>query len=281
MADRDPNSNEVRPLFQSHFREKGTVPFSWPEYFIEAWALGMFMVSAGVCGVLLDSPGSPVHHAIANPELRRVLSGIAMGLTAIAIIYSPWGQRSGAHMNPAVTLTFLHLGKVKPRDALFYIAAQFIGGTAGVFLVWSIFGRSFADAPVQFVATVPGSSGVLAALAAEFAISFGMMTMILTSSSSPRWQRHTGLFAGLLVATYISLEAPISGMSMNPARTFASAAPTGMFGWMWLYVAAPVLGMLSAAFIRQRFRGPLPCAKYDHAPSQRCIHCGYQPGTPA
>ena len=236
------------------------------------------MVSAGTFAVLLDSPGSPVHQAIASPELRRVLGGIAMGLTAIAIIYSPWGQRSGAHMNPAVTLTFLHLRKVKTRDALCYIAAQFVGGTVGVLLVWSMLGRAFADAPVQFVATVPGETGVLAALVAEFAISFGMMTMILASSSSPRWQRHTGVFAGLLVAAYISLEAPLSGMSMNPARTFASAAPTGMFGWMWLYVAAPVLGMLSAAFLRQRLFAatPLPCAKLDHASTQRCIHCGQQ-----
>lgn len=252
----------------------------WPEYLIEAWALGMFMVSAGVFAVLLDAPGSLLHESIDDPVLRRVLGGIAMGVTAIAIIYSPWGQRSGAHMNPAVTLAFLHLGKVARWDAIFYIAAQFVGGTLGVLLVWLLLGDVFARPPVQFAATLPGEHGVPAALVAEFLISFGMMSMILAAAASERLQRWTGLFAGLLVAVYISVEAPFSGMSMNPARSFASAAPNGMFGWMWLYVAAPVLGMLSAAVVRRHLQppAPLPCAKYDHAPTQRCIHCGYEPG---
>ena len=90
----------------------------WPEYLMEAAALGLFMVSACVFGVLLEDIAAPAN---------RVLAGIAMGLTAVAIISSPWGQRSGAHMNPAVTLTFLSLGKIAPWDALFYAIAQFAG----------------------------------------------------------------------------------------------------------------------------------------------------------
>src|SRR5689334_13092656 len=112
---------------------------NWPEYLIEGWALGTFMISAGVVATLLDYPGSPVHRAIADPTLRRVLGGIAMGLTAIALIYSPWGQRSGAHMNPAVTLTFLRLGKIHRGDAFAFVLAQFIGGTLGVLLVAKLF----------------------------------------------------------------------------------------------------------------------------------------------
>jgi aquaporin Z len=73
----------------------------WPEYLMEAWGLGTFMVSAGVSTALLEYPGSPVHQAIPNGDLRLVLVGLAMGLTAIAIIYSPWGKQSGAHINPA------------------------------------------------------------------------------------------------------------------------------------------------------------------------------------
>ncbi|NJO84009.1 MAG: hypothetical protein HC828_15300, partial [Blastochloris sp.] len=80
------------------------------------WGLGTFMVSAGVFTTLLEYPGSPVHRAIADADLRRALIGLAMGLTAIAIIYSPFGQRSGAHLNPAVTLTFWWLGKVEGPD---------------------------------------------------------------------------------------------------------------------------------------------------------------------
>jgi len=89
----------------------------WPEYLIEMAGLGAFMIAAGLCVMLVDAP--PVASAVRNPDLRRALIGVAMGLTAIALIYSPWGMRSGAHLNPAVTLSFWRLGKVAPADAAF------------------------------------------------------------------------------------------------------------------------------------------------------------------
>src|ERR1044071_10273543 len=103
----------------------------WPEYLIEASGLGLFMLSACAFGVLLFHPQSPVVAAIPDATLRRVLMGAAMGATAVAIIYSPWGKRSGAHINPATTLAFFRLGKVKPTDAIFYVASQFVGGAIG------------------------------------------------------------------------------------------------------------------------------------------------------
>src|SRR3954452_1248912 len=105
----------------------------WPEYLIEAAGLGAFMVTAGFCVMLANAP--PIEAVIRNPDLRRALIGAAMGLTAIALIYSPWGKRSGAHLNPAVTLTFWRLGKVSPADAAFYVVAQFAGGAAGTWLL--------------------------------------------------------------------------------------------------------------------------------------------------
>ena len=88
--------------------------------------------------------------------VRRALMGLIMGLTAIAIIYSPWGQQSGAHINPAVTLTFWRLGKIATWDAVFYVAAQFMGGLLGVLVVLALLGAIFADPPVSYVATLPG-----------------------------------------------------------------------------------------------------------------------------
>src|SRR5215468_9667290 len=88
----------------------------WPEYLIEGWALGTFMVSAGIVATLLGAPVSPVHRALSDPMSRQAAGGIARGRTAIALIHSPWGKRSGAHMNPAVTLTFLRLGKIRAWD---------------------------------------------------------------------------------------------------------------------------------------------------------------------
>src|SRR5690242_1345986 len=97
----------------------------WPEYLMEAAELGIFMVSASVFTILLYHPGSPVVRAIAPDFIRRILMGLAMGLTLVGIVFSPWGKQSGAHMNPAFTLTFYRLGKVAPWDAVFYVIAQF------------------------------------------------------------------------------------------------------------------------------------------------------------
>jgi aquaporin Z len=251
----------------------------WPEYLIEGGALGVFMVSAGVFATLFEYPGSPVHAAIADPGVRRALIGVAMGLTAIALIYSPWGQRSGAHMNPAVTLTFLRLGKIHRWDAVFFVMAQFIGGTVGVVLVATALGSAFTHAPVSYATTVPGSGGPWIAFMAEALISLMLIFAILVASSTPRIARFTGVVAGCLVAAYITFEAPFSGMSMNPARSFASAAPALMWQGFWIYVIAPVLGMLAGAqlFLLVRGRQAVACAKLIHPDNQRCIHCGHQP----
>ncbi len=257
----------------------------WPEYLIEGWALGSFMISAGFVATALGSPRSAIHLAVDDPMLRNVIAGLAMGVTAIALIYSPWGKRSGAHMNPAVTLTFLRLGKTNSWDALFYIVAQTLGGTAGVLIVAALLGHDFTDAPVSYAATVPGAAGPWVAFAAELSISAVLMFVILSLSGTERFARFTGVAAGLLVALYISFESPFSGMSMNPARTFASAAPGMLWDHYWIYLLAPSVGMLigAQAFLALRGLQRLPCAKLLHPENVRCIHCGYEPtaGGPA
>jgi aquaporin Z len=250
----------------------------WPEYLMEAAELGAFMVSACLFTVVLEHPASALRVAIASPMLRHVLIGLAMGLTAIAIIYSPWGKQSGAHLNPSVTLTFLRLGKVAPIDAAFYIAAQFIGGVAGMMLAVVLLGGTVADKAVRYAATVPGPRGAATAFVAELGISFLLMTAVLNSSNSVRIARFTGVIAGVLVATFISFEAPFSGMSMNPARTFGSALPARIWDALWIYFTAPPLGMLLASelYVRIRGAGAVICAKLHHHNNKRCIfNCGY------
>lgn len=90
---------------------------------MEAALLALFMVSAAAFTILLEHPRSPLHDPSAPAIGRRALGGLAMGVTAVALIYSRWGMRSGAHMNPAVTLAFLRLGKIAPAHAAGYIAA--------------------------------------------------------------------------------------------------------------------------------------------------------------
>ena len=244
---------------------------------MEAAELGLFMISAVMFTALLEHPGSPLRASIPHPIMRRVLMGLAMGTTAVAIIYSPWGKRSGAHFNPSVTLTFLRLGKVEPADALYYVSFQFLGGLLGVVLARALLGMIAADPSVRYAATTPGPLGPLPAFAAETLISFLLMLIVLVVSNHRRLARLTGVCAGVLVAVYITFEAPISGMSMNPARTLASALPAHIFSDLWIYFLAPPLGMLLAAqsFIGLRGARAIACAKLHHQNPARCIfRCG-------
>ncbi|HSB54142.1 MAG TPA: aquaporin [Gemmatimonadales bacterium] len=247
----------------------------WPEYGMEAALLGLFMISACSFTVILEYPAWPVRQMFPDPILRRLLTGLAMGGTAIALIYSPWGKQSGAHLNPATTLTFLRLGKVASRDAAAYVGAQFAGSIAGVAVASLVWGGRLADPATNYAATLPGMAGIAAAFAAEVLITFILMTVILRVSNHQRWAHLTGLCAGLLVATYITLEAPVSGMSMNPARTLGSAAFARNWTGLWIYFLAPPLGMLAAAELYLRGRGPAAvfCAKLHHQNDKRCIFC--------
>jgi aquaporin Z len=221
---------------------------NWSKYLIEAWALGMFMLSATFFAGVLGLPGWP-GSAIGEPVLRRFLMGLAMGTTALALIYSPWGRLSGAHMNPALTLTFLSLKKIGRHDAAWYIVFQCIGGTCAMLLFSALF-PGFAGAPeVDYVQTRPGIAGAGGAFLAEALISFGLMLTVLYSSNHEKTAPFTGVFAACLVALYITVEDPFSGMSMNPARTLASATAAGNFRHFWIYLTAPLLGMMGAAGI--------------------------------
>lgn len=253
--------------------EASVLPWHWREYLIEGALLGLFMVSACGFATLLEHPASPVRQALPDPMLRRTLMGLAMGLTAVGLIYSPWGQRSGAHMNPGVTLTFLRLGKVAPRDALGYGAAHFVGAVAGVELAALALRGALADPAVGYVVTRPGRPGLMTAWVLELVISFGLMAVVLLASNNGRLTRFTGLFAALLLAGYITFEAPYSGTSLNAARSFGSALVGSSFGGLWVYLTAPPLGMVLAGELYRRLRGRcrVYCAKLHHVNDQPCI----------
>ncbi len=222
---------------------------NWAKYAIEAWALGMFMLSASFFVAMIELPGLPIRENIADPMLRRWLIGIMMGCTAITLIYSPWGMRSGAHMNPAVTLAFLFLKKIAPWDAVGYIIAQTTGAVVAMLAAKSIFPMILSDPAVNYVQTLPGMNGVLVAFGAEYFLAMGMILLVLYSSNTTRTAPYTGIFAGITVMVYITLEAPLSGMSINPARTLASAVAAHNFAFYWIYLIAPPAGMLSAAML--------------------------------
>lgn len=253
------------------------IPRHWPEYLTEAACLGLFMMSAAFFATLIYHPASPLAVWQAAAFVKRIPMGLAMGATAIALIYSPLGRRSGAHMNPAVTLTFYRLGKITAADAAAYIAAQFAGGSLGIVLASRLLRGLLAAPTVNFVATTPGPWGAGAAFAAEIAISFVMMAMVLRLTNTPRFARFTGLAAGLLVAACIVCEAPLSGMSMNPARTLGSNLLAADRSSLWIYFLAPPAGMLAAGewYVRRHGLARVRCATLHHRHLRCIFHCAH------
>jgi aquaporin Z len=248
----------------------------WPEFLMEGAELGLFMVSACVFTVLLEHPSSPARPA--SVLLRHFLEGLAMGLTLLALIFSPWGKRSGAHMNPAFTLSFYLLGKVERWVAVFYIIAQFAGGILGVLFSVIVIGAPVRHASVNYVVTVPGPGGPPIAFAGEFIVSLMQMTAVLIFSNHQRLSRFTPFVAASLLATYITFEAPLSGMSMNPARTLGSALPAHEWTGLWVYFLAPPVAMVLAGQLYRFRRGAhrVFCAKLHHHNDERCIFsCNY------
>ena len=209
-------------------------------YFYEAVELATFMISACLFTALLFTHPH-------NPWLARVAMGIAMALTAIAIIKSPPGRASGAHFNPAITLTFYRLGKIGAHDATFYTLFQFAGAIAGVGIAALILGPVIATPQVDYAITVPGLGGPIAAFAAETFMAALLMATVLVTSNRPRLAPYTTYLVGFLIANYIVFFAPVSGFSINPARTVGSAVFAHVYTAMWIYFVAPALGMLAAA----------------------------------
>lgn len=216
-------------------------------YLQEALGLAIFMVSACFFGAMLYADNSPLQNSIHSKILRDTLMALAMGGTALFIFYSPFTAPSGSQINPAVTLTFLRLDKMCRYDAMFYIMFQFAGGVAAVYLMQSIMGSVLTAPPVNSVVTIPGKAGAGWAVFTEFLCAFITMSMVLFTQNNDKLKKYTRVFAGCLVFTWILFAAPVSGFGMNPARSFASALPSGTWNHFWIYLFAPLAGMLLAA----------------------------------
>jgi aquaporin Z len=255
----------------------------WPEYLMEGVQIAVLLLAAASFTVLVQYHGSPAYRAVDSALLRRGILAVSLGITVAALIYSPMGRRSGAHFNPAVTLTFLRLGRVNPWDALFYILFQVVGAVAGIALAAVALGAKLSDPAVNYAVTEPGTAGTGVAFAAELGLSFGFMIALLITMNNSRIARFTGVIAGALIALFIVAEAPLSGMSLNPARTLGSAVAAGDWTAFWVYLIAPALGMvLAAALYTSSSRLPRPdTAKLIHDDRCRCIfYCERHGGQP-
>jgi aquaporin Z len=215
-------------------------------YFIEAWGLGTFMISASLFTILFQHPDLKLAKMIPSDFIRRLFIGMAMGGTAVGIITSAWGRKSGAHINPAVTLIMFLLKKIHAVDAIFYMLFQIIGGTLGVYLIVLLFPTYMQHPAIEYVVTVPGKAGVIGALTGESIIAFVLMFITLFTSNT-KYKNQISYITGILITSFVLFESPYSGFSMNPARTIASAIPSGIWTDWILYMLVPPLCMLAAA----------------------------------
>ncbi len=246
---------------------------------MEACELGFLAFMACASSALFRHHASPLSHYFeGHGFLQRLAVGLTMGITIIAIVYSPLGKRSGAQINPAVTFTFFRLGKIRGADAFFYILFQFAGGIAGVTLAGLTLGSLVSAPEVSFAATKPGSYGTAVAFIAELLISAIIMGTVLYFAAHKQIMHKSGLYVGMLYALYVTLEQPISGTSMNPARTLGSAIMTGSWSGAWIYFTAPLIGMLLAGevFLWTKGKDAIHCAqKYHTTDVRKIVRCGW------
>ena len=267
----EPHVSETNPR-HSNAKPGGAFERNWRFYVFEGAELAVFMISACVFTVVLFDPSEPALRLIADAVVRRILLGIAMGATAALIIRSPMGKQSGAHFNPAITLTYLRLGKIAIQDAVFYVGFQFVGAVSGVAVSALLLRSSLASPVADYAVTIPANYGTAAAFFAELFMAALLMGVVLWISNRPSLANYISYCVGVLIALYVLFFAPVSGFSINPARTTGSAVFAGVWTAGWLYFVAPLLGMMTSAEIYLRSFGAdrVLCAKLNPDPKYPC-----------
>jgi aquaporin Z len=230
-------ANADRPLSGRPFPEHRLHPAM---YAAEAAGTALLVFGGLSVVILINSPEGPVASLIPPPGLRRALAGFLFGSIGAAIAFSPIGRISGAHINPAMTLAFWLEDKLKWRDAIAYVLAQCAGAVVGAagLLVWGRMGWSLDEG-----ATLPGAGwGAGWAVAGEALCGFLLVALIFAMTAGKATRPYTPLVNPALFCLLVWLEAPISGASSNPARSFGPAVVTGTWQDHWVYWVGPCLG---------------------------------------
>lgn len=199
----------------------------------------------GTFALVFCGTGSVVINETTHGTVTHVGIAITFGLIVMAMIYA-LGEKSGAHLNPAVTIAFAINGNFPAKQVLPYIISQCAGAFAASLILKFLFPGS-----VLLGATIPAGSD-MQSLVLEFILTFLLMLVIINVATGSKEQ---GLFAGMAIGSVVLLEAmfagPISGASMNPARSLAPAVVAGELSHLWIYFVAPIMGAATAVFIQK------------------------------
>ena len=253
---------------------------NWSEYLSEFFGTAIMMTIGIGAVVFMWSEGSVMTELIPSEPWRRLATGILFAGGGTIVVLSPLGQRSGGHLNPAMTFAFWLRGKITHTDAAMYAFAQTFGAVLGVLVVGAVAGE--AAATVNLGMTTPGAGySATVALAAELIITFSLIFLVFWAVDRRSIARYTPYLAGVLIAVLVMIEAPISGTSLNPARSLAPAALMGMFDHLWLYFVGPMAGAVLAVAVYRGIGGEKTatgCAKLHHTDQYPCLFegCGYR-----
>jgi len=239
----------------------------WRVFVAELVGTALLVLAGLSLVILMFGAGSPVAAALPSEGGRRLITGFLFGSTGALLALSPVGVRSGAHINPIVTLAFRLFGKIDLRTALGYVVAQLLGGILGCLplLAWGAMGRS-----VAFGATLPGpgySTGIV--LLGEVVSTFTMVTLLIVFLGFRQIRPYTPALFPPLYAVMVYLESPISGTSTNPARSLGPAVVSGQWDGWWIYWAGPAIGSIVACLACGMLAKRITVAKLYHFDSDR------------
>jgi aquaporin Z len=222
--------------------------------------------------IALWGHGGPLSSLPIPADARRLLNGFLFGTVGAAIAYSPIGKMSGAHINPAMTFAFWLEGKLLWRDASCYVLAQMIGAAFGAaaLLVWGVVGASD-----QWGASVPDRSvPEWIPVAGETICTFLLVLLIFVFAANKATQPFTPLVNPPLFAVLTWLEAPLSGASANPARSFGPELVAWLWQSWWVYWIGPCLGAALAVLVLR-----LPLFRHHRPREARLCHFGHRGAT--
>ena len=237
---------------------------AWGAEFGGTAALMFAVATAKVAAIAAGPPYSDL-------RVRIAIIGAVAGLAVVAVALSPWGRRSGAHLNPAVTFGLWRLGIVGHADLAGYSLAQLAGGVAGI-AAGRVWGDRIAGTAVDWAVIAPGTStGTTAAAAWEAVATAVQLAVVFAPLGSERYRDWTAPAAGALLAVAIIALASVSGAGFNPVRGLAPDIVAGQYPAWWVFVVGPLLGAVLAALAIRVLRIARPLSgKLLHDPRFRC-----------
>lgn len=220
----------------------------WVEWGCEFLGTALLLLG-GLSGLFLNfSPSSAVPDAVPSEATRLLFTGLILGASGLAITFSPIGRRSGAHLNPAVSLAFWCRNHLHSHDLAGYLVAQFSGALVGTAAAWLLWGSSARQ--LDLGATAPGTGlSALGVAGTEAGMTCVLILGILLAVSSRGAARLTPLVAWGLVSILVWQGAEWTGASLNPARSLAPALLAPQTADLWAYLVGPLAGSLLAVAV--------------------------------